>query len=124
MTKQKNKGGRPPRFKTADELQAKIDEYKEHCKNEGELPSFAGLADFIQINRQRLYDYEEREELADTIKNVRGWIQKEWIQLLGTKASTGAIFMLKNFGWSDKQEHEVTQREFEVGIVEGNEEAK
>jgi len=116
MTKQKKKAGRPPRFKTPEELQEKVDEYKQHCKDEEELPSFAGLATFIGMDRQSVYDYENREEFSDTIKHVRVYIQKEWIQLLGTKASTGAIFMLKNFGWSDKQEHEVTQREFEVGI--------
>jgi len=36
------------------------------------------------------------------------FIENEYEKLLISNNTTGAIFALKNFGWTDKQEHELS----------------
>lgn len=117
----KNKGGRPPIFKNADDLQKEIDKYLKNCPDfkivitkKGEkidipAPTISGLCYFLGFeSRQSFYDYEERPEFSYTVKRARLFIEKEYESLLSTNAYAGAIFALKNFGWVDKTSQEVT----------------
>lgn len=115
--------GRPPVYNTPEEMQAKIIEYFEGGHNTRQvivkigsnnipitvpkititdLVLFLGFAD-----RSSFYDYEKKEEFFHTIKRARTFIEREYEEQLD-RNPTGAIFALKNFGWSDKQtiEHE------------------
>lgn len=57
-------------------------------------------------SRQSFYDYENREEYSYIVKRARTLIEHEYETMLQTGNVTGAIFALKQFGWSDKQEIE------------------
>lgn len=121
--------GRPLKYKTADEMQKGIDEYFELCQpryatdaegnvlkdNRGnpitELnpPTITGLALHLGfINRASMYDYELRGEFSNTVKTARSRCE-QWVETNGLAGNTPpamAIFALKNYGWSDKQEIE------------------
>jgi len=54
---------------------------------------------------------------CDTIKNARLRIEHEYEKQLYMDKCTGAIFALKNFGWRDKVENEITTQ---APIIEDN----
>jgi len=114
---EKRPEGRPPLFKTPEELESKVDEYFETgCRvrevivgpaNRREkallkVPTITGLTLFLGFsNRQSFYDYEKRPEFSDSIKSARTRIEMEYEEQLACGAPTGAIFALKQFGWKD-----------------------
>lgn len=118
-----NEGGRPPIFKTAEELQAKIKDYfdngvkkrkvevgRSNNKQVVEIPvpTITGLVLHCGFcSRQSFYDYEKNDKFSYTVKRARTFIEKEYEEQVAL-GSSPAIFALKNFGWSDKQEHEHT----------------
>jgi hypothetical protein len=59
-------------------------------------------------SRQSLYDYEGKDAFSYTIKVARLRIENSYEEHLFTKSCTGAIFGLKNLGWSDKYEQEIS----------------
>lgn len=110
-----------PRFKTAKELQTKIDKYFKNCPDkkkiiiktgkviEVPIPTICGLCLYCGFeSRQSFYDYEKRPAFSYTIKRARLFIEKEYEQMLQGQNCTGAIFALKNLGWIDKTSQEIT----------------
>jgi len=113
-------GGRPLKYKTVEEMQAIIDAYFAEDGNAymkaGDAmiynPTMAGLAYELDLSRQGLLDYSNRDEFLDAIKRARAKVEIHLEQRLGGNAVTGTIFNLKNnFGWKDK-----TETEFSGGI--------
>lgn len=119
--------GRPAYFNSAESLQEKIDEYFLYIQGEFELVDYidpigtpakakvysrypepaaiTALALFLGFeSRQSIYDYERDGTFSYTIKRAKLRTEAEYEKGLNSKFSTGAIFALKNFGWSDKQE--------------------
>lgn len=111
-------GGRPPIFKTAEEMQKAIDLYFESCWIVDEqgtkkqiIPyTITGLANAIGMERKTLLDYQEKDEFCDTVKEAKRKVAQYVEEYLFTgKNQTGAIFNLKNnFDWKDKTETDVT----------------
>lgn len=114
-----NKGGRPLKFKSPEELQNKIDAYYEWAKENKKHITITGLAWFLDTNRQTLLRYEEddsellksvsedvRQAFRDTVKRAKARIEMEYEESLYNKNSAvGAIFTLKNnYNYVDKQE--------------------
>lgn len=121
------KTGRPLKYNTAEEMQIHIDEYFEKCQpkpylnDEGkplldgkgnpiiELnpPTITGLALHLGfVNRASMYDYEERGEFSNTVKKARTRCEN-WLEVNGLAGKTPpamAIFALKNYGWTDRQD--------------------
>lgn len=119
-------GGRPLKFKSAEELQKKIDEYFDNeCKTtvvkdeKGEVafdkrgkplfeinpPTISGLARYLGFeSRQSMYDYKDREDFSYTIKETTLRIEEFAEKQLFVGNPVGAIFWLKNKGWRDKSE--------------------
>jgi hypothetical protein len=97
--------GRPPKYKTAEELQEAIDKYWGTLdKNK---PTITGLALALGFeSRQSFYRYEQDGEFSYTIKKARLRVEAVYEANLHEGAAAGSIFALKNFGWSDKQEIE------------------
>ncbi len=102
------KGGRPKRFKTPEQLKKEIDGYFQECENKERYPTFAGLAYYLDIDRQTLYNYKDKygKEYFDVIKKARERIKAEIEQRLmdTTKSKSGVIFLAKNYGYTDRQE--------------------
>jgi len=145
--------GRPPKYKTEDEMKEAIQEYMNSCKPEyltdpvtGEYmldkgqaillsmnkPTITGLALYLGFeSRQSMYDYEKKDAFSYTIKRARLEIENSYEQDIRNPdlTPTGAIFALKNFGWSDKQEvisKTIDEDGEEIGIAQSltEEEAK
>lgn len=107
--------GRPLKFRTPEEMQEKIDAYfksVEEPKVVGdtifyEPVTITGLALALDTSRETLINYEKRDEFFDTIKRAKLRVENyaEKMLYIG-KNSAGSIFALKNFGWTDKQDHD------------------
>jgi len=113
-----NQGGRPPFFKTKEELQTAIDNYFEseankrtiHLKDGSsyDIPIYTicGLALHLGFStRQSLLDYAEKIEFVDVIKNAKTRIEMTYEEGLHFGECAGKIFALKNMGWKDKIEN-------------------
>lgn len=113
--------GRPPMFSNPEEIQKLIDEYFKdafmdaapgiHVKvpNPNFIPTITGLCLHCGFeSRQSFYAYEDKPEFSYTIKRARMMIEMEYEKRLHANANAGAIFALKNFGWTDKQEIDQT----------------
>lgn len=120
--------GRPAHFDNEGELGEKISGYFQYIKGDfsdvdnydeqtgktttervysryPENATITGLALFLGFeSRQSIYDYEKNGDFSYTIKRARLHIENSYEQALLSKNCVGAIFALKNFGWSDKQE--------------------
>lgn len=95
--------GRPPKYKTADELQKVIDKYFEV---ESEKPTVTGLAYHLGFEtRQAIYHLENKNnELSYTIKRAVLKIESVHERGLQGNSNAGHIFWLKNRGWRDTQQ--------------------
>ena len=102
-----NNRGRPAKYEAKEELQEKIDNYFKKCDLEKEPYTVTGLGLALDMSRQDLINYSNKEEFFDTIKNakqkVENYLEK---RLINDSSATGIIFNLKNnYGWKDKQEN-------------------
>jgi hypothetical protein len=96
-------------FKTDKDLQEAVDAYFDEV---GDSPTVTGLAFHLGFtSRQSFYDYENNEIHSYTIKRARVRIENAYETRLHGNSNAGAIFALKNFGWSDKQEIEHTGKD-------------
>ncbi len=103
-------GGRPLKFKSVKALESHIDDYFEKRYKDDVPVTITGLALHLGfLNRQSLYDYKGRPEYSGTIKKAVAQVEECYEKRLqqGGQAA-GPIFALKNMGWSDKQEHELS----------------
>ena len=103
----KHPGGRPPKYKTKEELQEKIDEYFNECDRNNEPYTVTGLAMALDVDRKTLINYSEKDEFFHTIKKAKvkleNYLEK---RLINDSSTSGIIFNLKNnYGWKDKQEN-------------------
>ncbi|WP_417018008.1 terminase small subunit [Anaerotignum sp.] len=133
VTVSKNKYvGRPPKFRTKEEIQEKIDAYFKEC--DGELlmddngnpvctpktglvyikqpkpPTVTGLALALGFaSRQSLMEYQGKKEFADTIIRAKSRIEEyAEARLFDRDGVNGAKFsLINNFrGWGEKPEQE------------------
>jgi len=105
--KPKNKGGRPPKFKTPEELEAKIKEFYKYCE-EKQVPLTIGrLACFLGCDPETIANYRKNEKFFWVIKKVVTDIHAQLEEMLvkGKGSVPGIIFYLKNrYAWSDRQD--------------------
>lgn len=112
------KVGRPPKFKTPEEMQTQIEAYFTACDEAKPKRPYTvpGLALAMGFNsRSSLFDYATRnaghEEFAATIKKAKLRIEAQRVEALVMCRGNagGLIFDLKNnFGWRDQQNVELT----------------
>lgn len=106
-----NTGGRPPTVKTPEEFETLADEYFRRCEERERRPTVNGLALALGFSsRQSLLNYEERDGFLDAVKRVRTRLEDEWEQGLSGGNAAGTIFWLKNQGWTDRTETELTAK--------------
>lgn len=121
--------GRPPLYKTPEEMQTVIDEYFDWCDNKTkeihsdklgdmivpnpEPYTMSGLALRLGMSRETLSNYKEKTEFLDTIKAARNKVEYDIERRMNDKDTftPGLIFNTKNnFGWKDKSETDVTSK--------------
>ena len=92
-------------FDDPEKMQEAIDDYFENYQP----VTITGLALHLGFeSRQSFYDYEKREAFSYTIKRARLRIETYYEGKLVANNAAGPIFALKNMGWKDKTETEVT----------------
>lgn len=124
--------GRPPKYKTVEEMQEKINKYfescyrpvivfnKEKCKyetvtdNKGDIVkeqyrpfTVTGLADALDMSRETLLRYSEKDEFSDTVLRAKRKCELYAEErLFDRDGANGAKFSLANnfSGWKDKQD--------------------
>lgn len=107
----------PLKYKTKEELEKAIKTYFVNCPDKRSIhnslwrevkvpcPTITWLALHLWfVTRKSMYDYEWKPEFVNTIKKARSFMERIYEQLLQSNNVTGAIFALKNFGWTDKIE--------------------
>lgn len=99
-------GGRPKIFKNVGELEEKIQAYREYLLKEDKPPTIAGLAYYTGIDRKTLYNYKKDDQYFYTIKKFTNWIIMNFEEIAIKNPSGGIVFLLKNYGYTDKQEVE------------------
>jgi hypothetical protein len=122
--------GRPPKYKSKEEIQEKIDAYFKECEGTplvvdgtavldkygepviiGRRPlTITGLALALGFNsRQSLLNYQDKEEFMDTITRAKAKVEQYAEERLYDKdGANGAKFSLANNfeGWREKQQIE------------------
>ena len=104
--------GRPPKYNTPEHLQEKIQEYIDQNKAIG--LTITGLCYYCGFeSRQSFYSYGKKDEFSYTIKRARLFIESSYELKLLDKTPAGAIFALKNLGWTDQQHitHDISYSE-------------
>ena len=101
---------RPPKYKTAEELQKKIDEYFDDIGETTPITITGLILHCGFCSRQAFYHLENNEKFSYTIKRARARVTNHYEKLLQGNAVAGPIFALKNLGWSDRQEIDHTSK--------------
>lgn len=109
--KPKQPVGRPPKFKTAEELNDAFLSWKETFKlggeRFGEVPDVEGFCDYIDSYRELLMEYERKPDFSRTVKRIKNWMyfRKKQLAMAGKMNATVYIFDAKNnHGYVDKTE--------------------
>ena len=102
-------GGRPRIYESVEDLEKRCDEYFETCEENGDRPLLSGLAYFLGFaDRSTLYEYRDREGFSYPIKRSIMRVEMAYENRLDSNNVTGSIFALKNMGWKDKSETELS----------------
>jgi hypothetical protein len=96
------------KYKTVEELQNRIDKYFIDKDIEGKPYTIAGLAYYLELHRDTLYEYEKENDkrpgYSDAIKKARDRIllslEENMLDPM-RKNTAGPIFLAKNYGYSD-----------------------
>jgi hypothetical protein len=110
-------GGQPRKYESSAALKKAVESYFNNpptktitLKQTGEqvsVPflSITGLALHLGFaSRQSFYDNEGLEEFSYILKQARTYIENEYEFILQHGCTVGAIFALKQFGWSDNRD--------------------
>lgn len=141
MASRKNPLGAPPKYKTVEEMQKKIDAYFSTCNgkpfvdadgnpmrnknghiiyDDRKPPTVTGLALALGFaSRQALLNYQNRPAFNDTITRAKTRCEQYAEERLYDKdGSGGAQFSLRaNFGWNDKlQETQLEEKAVDDGL--------
>lgn len=101
--------GRPPLFNDPSEMEDVIASYFSQMKEEESPITISGLALYLGFeSRQSFYDYEKNGDFSYIIKRARLRVESEYEKKLSGNSVTGSIFALKNMGWKDKSEQEIS----------------
>ncbi|MDD5060923.1 MAG: terminase small subunit [Candidatus Marinimicrobia bacterium] len=109
---EKHPGGRPLLFETPEDLQNAVDLYFLTCDSpdKPQPKSVCGLALALGfVDRQSIYDYEKRPQFSCIIKRALLMVEENYeIMASHSKNAAGPIFILKNMGWKDRVEQELS----------------
>ena len=102
-----NPVGRPPKFKTPEELQKKFNSYIKTTDKDGTYKNISGFCYYIDTYRDYLVSLEgDKPEFSNTIKGIREYFARYTIEHAQKSEKNQAlnIFLLKNYGYKDKTE--------------------
>ena len=109
----KHPGGRPPKFNSVEELDTKSQEWWDSIIDTDEIPDIEGWALALDTTRTTLFEYEFKEEFANTIKRWKDKIFKSKKQLAMKGKMPPAIFIfdaINNTDYRNKTESDITSK--------------
>ncbi len=112
------KGGQPRKWASVEVLQKLIDDYFESTAKEDWTVSELCLA--LDADRETLMRYQGAKEFSYAIKKAKLKIAGAYETDLRHKNNpSGSIFALKNFGWTDQQQVDLTSggQAFAVNVM-------
>jgi len=117
----KSKGGRPRRFDSVAKLQEQASAYFDECDKSSEPYTWTGLALYLGFtSRQALDNYTQYDEFSETVRRAKLRCEHYAEKMaLTSKNPAGPIFILKNYGWSDREQltHLLGEEPFEFTIA-------
>ena len=100
---------RPRIYESPEEMESRIDDYFFNLASSKEPATITGLILWLGFShREALSDYEKRDGFSDIIKKAKLKVECEYEKKLSGQTVTGSIFALKNMGWKDKTEQEIS----------------
>lgn len=100
--------GRPRMFESPEEFEALALEYFENCKENKRRVSWTGLCLAVGASsRESLVPYQNGtygKEFSDSVKKALLVVENYYEENMD---DAKGIFCLKNFGWTDKNTHEI-----------------
>ena len=112
LTAEKRQSGRPRKYATPEEFDAAVLAYHQHCIESKEPVTWTGLALFMGFSsRQSIDEYQNYDGFSDSVKKAKTFVEWQYEMRLCGDKPTGAIFALKNFGWKDKQEVDLSSED-------------
>jgi len=113
------KVGRPLIYNSVEEMLPKLQEWEQRIKNKEEVPTVTGLTLALGFcDKSSLYDYSKKDEFSHPIKRAILIVENGYEMALRESNATGSIFALKNMGWKDKSEVDVTETKIILKDVE------
>lgn len=107
--------GRPRIIESPEEMLSRGYEYFDECRAKEAHILVTGLALALGLSgREALSEYGRREEFSATVKELKSVCENYAENKIFSNNPTGAIFALKNYGWTDKVEQNVTVTEKRV----------
>ncbi len=113
--------GRPLKFSPA-EIQKKTDLFFQNCEVNDKPYTITGLAIALGFtSRQMLYEYEQHKGFGDIIKKAR-FRCEQYAEQRGFDAKNPAfsIFVLKNYGWTDRTDTTIDMSEQTISLLLGS----
>jgi len=97
-------------YSFALDMQPLCDEYvaKIRAHEKGFKPTINGLAVHLGMSKDALEKYRVHPEFSECLREVLSELECWWEERLAEQNCTGAIFWLKNRGWTDKTQTEIT----------------
>jgi hypothetical protein len=105
MSEQKRMG-RPPKFESPEEMRDLLATYFDETPTEEW--TWTGLCLTCDVSKPTLNEYQEKEEYKDIVTRAKLMVENSYELSLRKNGRSAEIFVLKNFGWSDKTEQEIT----------------
>jgi len=101
---------KPLIISTPEEFQEKVKDFFEMCLEHDKPATASGLAYALGFSsRQSLYDYRQREEFKSAVDRAMLFIESGYeMQMAMGRGDGGIVFALKNFGWTDKTQQEIS----------------
>lgn len=102
--KKHDREGRPSMWETPEKLQDDINRYYKHCDECNKPYTIAGMASYLNVDRKTIYNYSYKDEFIHIIKKAREKILASLEEKAITNGNAGTIFILKQYGYNDRQE--------------------
>lgn len=99
--------GRPPIYENIDQMIPLLQKWEESIIA-GEIPTVTGLCLALEFTKETLYQYRDKPEFSDSIKRALLIVENGYEKALRESSPAGSIFALKNMGWKDKTETEMS----------------
>ena len=102
--------GRRLSISTPEEFEEKSSDFFEYCLEHDKPATSSGLAYALGFSsRQSLYDYKKRDGFKEVVERAILFIESGYeMQMAMGRGDGGIVFALKNFGWTDKTQQEIS----------------